>query len=379
MNHLMAVERLVAEQAEAWRYHEISASEAALSLRDGLDFLIGIVTHATREKGLEVLPPLTNALHTLCDNNPAGAEAALLLMASPDGTMLRQPLLGTPLEEAGDAVVALLMQALQMLRGAVLDEPDGSEAPRQREVIQDLLAVLVTLLPEYSAARRTRRSVGAAYVSLLRQLGEEPAFAGELHRACPTSATRRLLSLYVEDPTAPPPARFSPASSAFHQTGYSARGLMGHYERSYSAQNGNSPERPCHGGSPERAYYGESSPTRANISPLISGGRLAELASRVEEAERFHEEVSYDSGGYGDDGGYDGGGGYGGGSYGGGGYGGGCHSGGGYGGGYSDVGYGGAYSGYDDDRLTTGDGPTGLIYPNGSSYSVDVGREEVDD
>ena len=41
--------------------------------------------------------------------------------------------------------------------------------------------------------------------------------------------------------------------------------------------------------------------------------------------------------------------------------------------------YGGAYGGYDDDRLTTGDGPTGLIYPNGSSYSVNVGREEVDD
>ena len=46
---------------------------------------------------------------------------------------------------------------------------------------QEFLTVLVGLLPEYAAARRSRRVGGAAYIALLRHLGDEPRYAELLH------------------------------------------------------------------------------------------------------------------------------------------------------------------------------------------------------
>ena len=76
-----------------------------------MEFVVGVLAHASRERMVELLPDVMQAMLTLSDNNLSGSERLLELMGAPDGSMLRQPFLLCPCEDLAEAVATLLLRA----------------------------------------------------------------------------------------------------------------------------------------------------------------------------------------------------------------------------------------------------------------------------
>ena len=190
--HLVAVERLLAEQAEAWRAREIAPREALDALVHGFHFTAGTLLHTQRAVGGARLPGVLQALFTLMEEGPAELlEHAIECITERAQPLLRTPLLQCPSDELVGGYADLVHQLVLC----------AATARASTDALLGLLSALLGLLPEAASLVR-RGGVGAVaahtYVHLLRRLACSRWGRRALEAAASTYELR-LLRLHVEE------------------------------------------------------------------------------------------------------------------------------------------------------------------------------------
>ena len=224
--HARFVERLLIEQAEAWRANEITPAECAESVVNGLQACIGTIGHAApSSKAHTATAGAFHALLDLCDARASRGAAhccreVLRAMSAPgrtaDASLLRQALLHCPVDAIARDTALLLLHAVRGASvGTASQSAEGALASR------DFFAALLGVLPHVAAQFRRTPSYGRHYLSLLQAIGTEHGAA--LRAAAPPSS-RRLLRLFVDfdddmDGLPPPVASPSAARPLFTDTG----------------------------------------------------------------------------------------------------------------------------------------------------------------
>ena len=190
--HLGAVERLLAEQAEAWRAREITPREALDALVHGFHFTAGTLLHTQRAVGGARLPGVLQALFTLMEEGPAELlEHAIECITERAQPLLRTPLLLCPSDELVDGYADLVHQLVQC----------AATARASTDALLTLLSALLGLLPEaVSLIRRGGVAADAAhtYVLLLRRLASCRWGRAALETAASVYELR-LLRLHVDE------------------------------------------------------------------------------------------------------------------------------------------------------------------------------------
>ena len=212
--HVRFVERLLVEQAEAWRVREISMADAAHALVHGVEFVAGTLCHAPEGLAAGPLAGVQQALCTLCADCPPACHHLLGHLAHDDrrDALLRGPLLECPFERLSAQYAAVIIHTLRCAANDAASAPrspnggatasGGGDGERFHDVL-DATAALLSLLVE--AADMIRRggtpSEGAhSYLQLLAALDADPLLASCMRAAAPP-ATRRLLELFLPDPS----------------------------------------------------------------------------------------------------------------------------------------------------------------------------------
>jgi hypothetical protein len=190
--HLVAVERLLTEQAEAWRAREIAPREALDALVHGFHFTAGTLLHTQRAVGGARLPGVLQALFTLMEEGPAELlEHAIECITERAQPLLRTPLLQCPSDELVGGYADLVHQLVLC----------AATARASTDALLALLSALLGLLPEAASLVR-RGGVGAVaahtYVHLLRRLACSRWGRRALEAAASTYELR-LLRLHVEE------------------------------------------------------------------------------------------------------------------------------------------------------------------------------------
>jgi len=139
-----------------------------------MDFLLGVLAHASPPALSDTLPPVLHALTTLCESTTPAEEvqageqqqvnrlacvAMLRAVSTPDAALLRGALLECPHVEIHRGLTTLLLQAV---RGA---EPRLEEGTS--DAVRDFLGILLTLLYEVASQSRRCPGYGRSYLVLL--------------------------------------------------------------------------------------------------------------------------------------------------------------------------------------------------------------------